>query len=306
VTDPAERLRALTRPYQACTVPDRAVLARRATVRNLRHGTVSGSALAGVVAFAVALSGPGTSRSLVTVTPAAQPPTAAAPAPVETHVSASAGPGTRSDGVDDPLVGVGLPNGDRVEVTAGPPPGVVVKPSSPAPTTPPPSPPSTAPAPVWWQGTYGASPFFGRQVVDDAAEADDCGRDATLGVIPGNGTCYGAELQGAVSQGGPFIGEVKACAATDNVSAQNVNPPDPETEFVIYDETAKQTVRTWREPAGYDAAPYTLDPGDCAFYLWHLPLVDDAGNPIPSGHRYHLRFVHDGVLELTTPTATAP
>lgn len=295
MNDVVARLRAMNQPYPDCAVPDRAVLARRGTVRMARRGAASGSVLAGLVALAVAMTGSsGTQSLIVTTTPTPTPSAAVSmpPAPPAVRTteppSSSAAPASRSSS------------------------SVVVPPASPAPESPGPLPSSPAPAeterlvPVFWQGPYGGLGFFGRQIVRDAAN-NFCQPDTLADTLGGN-MCIQAHARAGTQAGSGFLGEYGLCIPDSRRGSytQSFAGADHENQFDVYDEETNQVVRSWVDPESYRPADFTLDPGDCVYYLWHLPFVTTAGTPFVRGHKHHILFRHYEAVEMNSEAFVAP
>jgi hypothetical protein len=163
------------------------------------------------------------------------------------------------------------------------------------------------PSPVWWQGTYGNAPFWGRQISDNGSRVD-CNEDGllplrTLGLgILFNGPtfCSDASASPANHHGGDMLLELATCITpeSDHVDWSG------EVSFDIVDNVTHETVRHW--DSGQSASyAYTLHGGQCAFQLWNLAMVTDAGVPFTSGREYVALFQWDEG-ETHNPTFVAP
>lgn len=326
MTDPIERLRAMNRPYEGCQPPARNQLARRATRRTVRFSTVTGTAVASVVALAVAMTGAGATQSLREVTAPSTPTPAAAPTPVpgagpttSTGRGPGAGPGsapgtgpaatgpTAGRGDDQPLAPI--PDLPTPAVTL--PSSIPILSPSPSPTSTWTPPPSGYPTPKYWRGSYGASPYFARQVV--TAPPENFCRDAepqvTDPVLPnGGGFCMRMVVQPSAQHGGDYLAELAICLARDAVQAAGFYPSSEgwEVQYDVYDYDAKQTVAQWRAPASYTPSAFTLQPGDCAFYVWHQQLVKTDGTPFTAGHEHYMNYRHASTTESVSDIFIAP
>lgn len=167
---------------------------------------------------------------------------------------------------------------------------------------------ATPPAPVYWQGTYGSSPFYARQIVTDAPN-NFCAAPVfpwnLVVLVSGGYVCYAASASPAETAGGDFIAEYAICVG-DPSKDYNAQFGNWENAFEIYDDTAGAIVREWTEPSTYAAHDFRLHAGDCAFWLWNLPMVTDAGTPLTSGHTHHVLFHNGTGPELMSAYFVAP
>lgn len=276
MTDLEARLRAMNKPCPTAALPDRAMLAARARRRTLRAGTLSGSALAGVVALVAATMGGNAYHSMeLTTTP---PPTA-------TSTPVAGAPTSTAPAVPAGRTKVLPRTGTRATRSLAEPPAAARS------ATPSPAGPSQAAqeelTPTFWRGAYGPAGFYGVQLVEGTA-GDVCAENTAL-LLPGSEadshTCYRLTVTPPQEQGGGFLTEVAVCRTpSGDGESYSWDGGAPHT-YAVHDAETDATVRTWRPPS--TSEPYALSPGNCAFYLWHLLAMDDAGRPLPSGRTYY-------------------
>lgn len=277
MTDLEARLRAMNKPCPTAALPDRAMLAARARRRTLRAGTLSGSALAGVVALVAATTGGNAYHSMeMTTTP---PPTA-------TSTPVAGAPRSTAAAVPAGRTRVLPTTGTRTTRSLAEPPTAARASATPSPAGPSQA-VQEALTPTFWRGAYGPAGFYDVQFVEGAA-GDVCPENAAV-VVPGvtdggTYTCYRMAVTPPREHGGGFLTEVAVCRNPSSDTQYLWDGGAPHT-YAVHDAETDAAVRTWRPPS--TSEPYSLSPGDCAFYLWHLLAADDAGRPLPSGRTYY-------------------
>jgi hypothetical protein len=288
MNDPIERLRGIAAAHVADTSPDVAPFARGASALRLRRGGMGSAAVASVVAAALAMNGGTTPHGLdvaVTTTPPATRPSTSVPS-ADATLAAVPDPwsrpatATRGDSPHEP---------PTIEPTDLPTelPTLFPTPSpTPSPTTAP------DPTPQWLADVaVGPAPYYGETTAPGSG--DHCAADKGDSVPSRTWMCQIVDLVLPASAGGDYVAKYALCAATPTELSFAT---EQEVEMVVNREVdgavVPEAVYTWANHQTFAPTPHreTVASPPCLVYAWHLPLADDAGQPLVSGAEYWIEM----------------